>query len=186
MKGHGLSVRQTYSDITDKDLRRLVSDYLVNSPNTGYRITSGFLRSQGLRLQQNRIRGALRAVDPIGTVLRGLEVSTIPRRPYSVPAPLSLWHIDGNHKLTRWRIVIHGGTDGFSRTIVINLNICLNWPLQCSHALCKLYNVLVCRNEYGVTKEWKTLMLQGSCLNIQTEDQIRRWPQKLILNVHVQ
>ncbi|KAJ8015879.1 hypothetical protein DPEC_G00001110 [Dallia pectoralis] len=70
------------------------------------------------RLQQNRIRGALRAVDPTGTVLRGLEVNTIPRRPYSVPAPLSLWHIDGNHKLTRWRIVIHGGTDGFSRKIM--------------------------------------------------------------------
>ena len=27
-------------------------------------------------------------------------------------------HIDGNHKLIRWRIVIHGGIDGFSRTIV--------------------------------------------------------------------
>lgn len=27
-------------------------------------------------------------------------------------------HIDGNHKLIRWRFVIHGGVDGFSRTIV--------------------------------------------------------------------
>ncbi len=27
----------------------------------------------------------------------------------------SLWHIDGNHKLIRWRIVVHGGIDGFSR-----------------------------------------------------------------------
>ena len=32
--------------------------------------------------------------------------------------PNSLWHIDGNHKLIRWRIVIHGGIDGFSRTPV--------------------------------------------------------------------
>lgn len=30
-------------------------------------------------------------------------------------SPLALWHIDGNHKLIRWRIVIHGGIDGFSR-----------------------------------------------------------------------
>ena len=27
-------------------------------------------------------------------------------------------HIDGSHKLIRWRVVIHGGIDGFSRTIV--------------------------------------------------------------------
>ena len=27
-------------------------------------------------------------------------------------------HIDGNHKLIHWRIVIYGGIDGFSRTIV--------------------------------------------------------------------
>lgn len=26
--------------------------------------------------------------------------------------------IDGNHKLIRWRFVLHGGIDGFSRTIV--------------------------------------------------------------------
>ena len=29
--------------------------------------------------------------------------------------PNSLWHIDGYHKLIRWRIVIHGGIDGYSR-----------------------------------------------------------------------
>ena len=52
-------------------------------------------------------------------------------RAYSVPGPMSLWHIgnrkfilfyilylDGNHKLSRWRMVIHGGIDGFSRLIL--------------------------------------------------------------------
>lgn len=29
-----------------------------------------------------------------------------------------MWHIDVNHKLIRWRFVIHGGVDGFSRLIV--------------------------------------------------------------------
>jgi len=37
------------------------------------------------------------------------------RHRYKVKGPKSLWHIDGNHKLIRWRIVIHGGVDGFSR-----------------------------------------------------------------------
>ena len=32
--------------------------------------------------------------------------------------PNSLWHIDGNHRLIRWKVVIHGGIDGHSRTIV--------------------------------------------------------------------
>ena len=33
-------------------------------------------------------------------------------------SPNSLWHIDGHHSLIRWRIVIHGGIDGYSRLIV--------------------------------------------------------------------
>ena len=32
--------------------------------------------------------------------------------------PNSLWHIDGHHKLIRWRIVTHGGIDGYSRVVV--------------------------------------------------------------------
>ena len=36
-------------------------------------------------------------------------------RQYQVKGPNSLWHIDGNHKLIRWRIVIHGAADGYSR-----------------------------------------------------------------------
>ena len=29
----------------------------------------------------------------------------------------SVWHIDGNHKMIRWRIVVYGGIDGYSRLI---------------------------------------------------------------------
>ena len=28
-----------------------------------------------------------------------------------------MWHIDGNHKLIRWRFVVRGGIDGYSRMI---------------------------------------------------------------------
>ena len=34
-------------------------------------------------------------------------------------------HIDGHHKLVRWRFVIHGGIDGISRSIVY-LRCCSN------------------------------------------------------------
>ena len=40
------------------------------------------------------------------------------RRKYSVPTPNSLWHIDGNHKLIRYRFVVHCCVDGYSRLIV--------------------------------------------------------------------
>lgn len=39
------------------------------------------------------------------------------RRAYQVDSPNALWHLDGYHKLIRWRIVIHGGIDGYSRLI---------------------------------------------------------------------
>ena len=40
---------------------------------------------------------------------------TLHRRTYNVPGPNSLWHIDGYHKLIRWRFIVHGGVDGYSR-----------------------------------------------------------------------
>ena len=53
-------------------------------------------------MQQTRIRQSMRRVDPEGTLLRPLEMKTICRRKYSVAGPLSLWHIDGNHKFIRF------------------------------------------------------------------------------------
>ena len=44
----------------------------------------------------------MRRIDPEGVVVRTLMLQTVRRRRYSVPAPNSLWHIDGNHKLIRY------------------------------------------------------------------------------------
>ena len=46
----------------------------------------------------------MRQVDPEGTMARRLNV--IHHRCYSVPAPRSLYHIDGNHKLIRYLICV--------------------------------------------------------------------------------
>ena len=35
-----------------------------------------------------------------------------------MPGPNAVRHVDGNHKMIRWRLVIHGAIDGYSRTIV--------------------------------------------------------------------
>ena len=56
------------------------------------------------------MRDSLRRVDPSGVRNRC-------RNRYNVSSPNALWHIDGYHKLIRWRYVIHGAIDGYSRLI---------------------------------------------------------------------
>ena len=55
----------------------------------------------------------MQRVDPNGVSSRVRQC--LRRRTYSVPSPNSLWHLDDNHKLIRWRIVIHGCLDGYLR-----------------------------------------------------------------------
>ena len=97
---YGLSIRQTYSQISDGQLRNLVHLAHISFPNAGYRFIDGWLRQQGLRVQESRIRQSLRDVDPVGTANRWLQ--SIRRRTYSVGGPQLLWHLDGNHKLIRY------------------------------------------------------------------------------------
>lgn len=58
----------------------------------------------------------LQQIDPVSTAQRWNP--TIYRRKYYVPHPNALWHIDGNHKLIRWRLVIRACIDGYSRLAV--------------------------------------------------------------------
>jgi len=76
----------------------------------------GHLRSRGLHIQRDKIRQSLRRIDGEGIAARRL--TTIKRRKYSVPSPNFLWHIDGTHKLVKWKMVVHMGVDGYSRLIV--------------------------------------------------------------------
>ena len=116
MAEYHLSVSSCYTDIDDPELDHLVREIKVQFPNSGYRMMDGLLRQRGIRVQQLRVREAMHRTDPNGTVVRFADL--VQRRRYHVPGPQSLWHIDGNHKLIRWRIVVHGGIDGFSRLIV--------------------------------------------------------------------
>lgn len=96
---YSLTITQTYSMITDQELDKKVEGYLKEFPNTGYKRMRGFLISENIRIQEQRIRECMRRVDPQGVILRSLQSRPILRRKYSVKGPLSLWHMDGNHKL---------------------------------------------------------------------------------------
>ena len=67
-------------------------------------------------MQHRRLRENVARTDPIRRHVRWHQVVT--RRTYSVQRSNSLWHIDGHHSLIRWRMVVHGGTNGYSRVIV--------------------------------------------------------------------
>ena len=109
--------------MTDEALDIEVQSIHIRHSKAGSRIVEGILRSQGFLIQRQRIRDSLRRVDPQGTQERLRRA--LHRREYKVPSPNALWHIDGNHKLVRWRFVIHGGIDRFSR-LVTYLNVASN------------------------------------------------------------
>ena len=101
-----------YTDISDRELNSLIQTYKTTHPNDGESTVIGHLRSCVVRVPRSRIRDSIHRVDPSGVLDRSL--TTIRRRIYNVEAPNKVWHMDGNHKLIRWKFVIHGGIDGYS------------------------------------------------------------------------
>ena len=105
-----------YSNLTDAELDNIVGEIKRENPFAGQILVMGGLQNKGLRIHCQRVRESLHRVDPFGTAMRLQNL--IPRRRYRVAGPNALWHIDGNHKLIKWKFVIHGGIDGYSRCVV--------------------------------------------------------------------
>ena len=104
-----------FSAITDSDLDNIVRSMCTLHQRSGEKSIEGKLRSVGLRVQRERIRESIHRVDPTGVEHRIRRV--LHRREYFVENPNDLWHVDGYHKLIRWRIIVHGGIDGYSRLV---------------------------------------------------------------------
>ena len=73
------------------------------------------LKAVGIVISRARLRDHIRAMYPGEISIRWAK--HLKRRRYLVPFYNSLWHIDGHHKLIRWKMVIHGGIDGYSRLV---------------------------------------------------------------------
>ena len=99
MKKYGIRKSNFYSLMKDDKLHKVIVSILKDFPNSGYKIKKGFLLSRGHRMQENKTRESMRRVDPEGVMLRTLQLRPVLRRAYQVAGALSLWHIDGNHKL---------------------------------------------------------------------------------------
>ncbi|XP_026087087.1 uncharacterized protein LOC113061840 isoform X1 [Carassius auratus] len=113
-----LSTRLTYSSLSDSELDDAVISIKTRIPNAGYRMVKGCLQSNGHRVQWNRIKESMHRVDAPGILERMTQLGCIVRRTYFVQRPLSLVHVDTNHKLIRYNIVIFGAIDGYSRKIL--------------------------------------------------------------------
>jgi hypothetical protein len=105
----------SYTSISDDDLDNLLKELRYHQPFAGQIILMGILRSRGIRIHRQRLRDSLHRIDSFGIINRWANI--IPRRVYKVAGPNSLWHMDGHHKLIRWKLVIHAAIDGYSRMI---------------------------------------------------------------------
>ena len=105
-----------YSSLSSNELDEVVKSIKRDFPNDGEVMLQGHISRLGFKIQRAELRASIHRVDHDNTVLR--RSCAIKCRVYSVPRPNTVWHLDGNHKLIRWRLVIHAGVDGFSRMIV--------------------------------------------------------------------
>lgn len=106
----------SFCDITNAELDAHVQEIKLYNPNLGSKNLAGYLASCNIKVTRKRVRESLQRVDPLGVAAR--KCRSIHHRVYCVSCPLALWHFDGNHKLIRWRFVVHGCVDGFSRISV--------------------------------------------------------------------
>jgi len=117
VKEYGLENVLGYSTLSNDELDSLILEYRKkHGIACGRSMVIGYLKSLKIRIQQHRITESLRRIDPEGSNMRWSLI--IKRRKYMVPAPNSLWHIDGHHSLINWGFVVNGAIDGFSRLIV--------------------------------------------------------------------
>ena len=136
------------TDISDQELDAIIASYKETHPNDGERMLIGYLRSRNIHIPRSRIRNSIHRIDPHGIELR--KLTTIRRRTYHVEGPNYVWHMDGNHKLIRWKFIIHGAIDGYSRLVVF---------LKCSTnntAATVLSSFITATQSYGVPKRLRT------------------------------
>ena len=99
------------------------------------------LQERGTKVQRMRLWDSIHRVDHEGLLER--KKGRLQRRVYNVQGPNHLWHIDTNHKLVRWNVIVIGGIDGYSQLPVM---------LQCA----VLASFLEAVNKFGLPSRIRT------------------------------
>ena len=102
---------------TPAELDDHVKNIVLLHPNRGEKITMGYLNSSnGIFVRRQQLRDSILRVDPEGRLDR--RSIKHKRGVYHSEGLNHTWHCDGNHKLVKSKMVIHGCIDGFSRKIM--------------------------------------------------------------------
>ena len=124
------SSTSSLSTLSDEDLDSIMVDILNSFPSFGRRMIDGHLKFLGHHLPRLRIQESYARVH--GPSVSAFGVRRIERRVYNVRGYNSLCHHDGQHGkqvslflmvsnyltgLIRYKIVVHGFIDGYSRFI---------------------------------------------------------------------
>ena len=115
MQQYGIE-KQDFSSIEDNTLDQVLEEIIKEFPFSGGGILAQILRQKGINVQRQRLRDSMHRIDISG--VRDRKKGRLRRRVYNVQGPNHLWHVDTNHKLIRWHLIIAGGIDGFSRMVM--------------------------------------------------------------------
>ena len=105
--------------LTNQQLDELICAIKRDHPKDGEVLMQAHLVRQGVRISRERLRQSIHRVDHANVIAR--RRCTIRRRVYSVPHPNYMWHLDGHHKMIRWRFVVHAWGCGW---ILTNNSLC--------------------------------------------------------------
>ena len=82
----------SYTDMEDDELDSNLRQIVWSCPSMGERMAGGALRARGIRIQRRRLRDSMRRIDPVGRLMRKLQVMR--RRVYKVEGPNALWFVN--------------------------------------------------------------------------------------------
>jgi hypothetical protein len=115
MRQYSIS-KNIFSTCNDDELDVSVGPLIKDYPFCGENILGQMVRKTGIKVQRWRLRESMHRLDVSGINER--KKGRLQRWIYNVQGVNHLWHVNTNHKLIRWRLVIVGGIDGFSRMIM--------------------------------------------------------------------
>ena len=112
MVEYGLKTRD-FSNISDDQLDSHVLALTNDYPFCGETILRELLKGREIIIQCYRFRDSMHRVSEAG--IQSRRKGRLKRRVYNVKGANHLWHIDTNHKLVKWYLIIFGAIDGYSR-----------------------------------------------------------------------
>jgi len=107
-----------YHHLPDEILDNLIRTLRTEQEQVGIRYIQGQLNRLGIYPPRDSIRLSLNRVYPARHLLDAQRSAIRRRQVYRVAGPNSVWHMDGQHEIVNFGIVVHGIIDGYSRLIV--------------------------------------------------------------------